>query len=78
MVISLQHLHSANIGSLCNIEVATGKKVKAEIVAISQEQVEILPYETNTNIRVGNEITLIEDGGRFMLERLIGSSRWIG
>ena len=28
----------ANIGSLCNIEVATGKKVKAEIVAISQRK----------------------------------------
>lgn len=63
----------ANIGSLCNIEVATGKKVKAEIVAISQEQVEILPYETNTNIRVGNEITLIEDGREvYVGEDLLG------
>ena len=66
----------ANIGSLCTIEVATGKKVKAEIVAISQEQVEILPYETNTNIKVGNEITLIEDGrevyvGKDLLGRVV-------
>ena len=63
----------ANIGSLCNIEVATGKKVKAEIVAISQEQVEILPYDTNTNIRVGDEITLIEDGREvYVGEDLLG------
>ena len=63
----------ANIGSLCNIEVATGKKVKAEIVAISQEQVEILPYDTNTNIRVGDEITLIEDGREvYVGEELLG------
>ena len=66
----------ANIGSLCDIEVSDGKTVKAEIVAIGQDQIEILPYDTNTNIRVGNEIRLIEDGrevyvGEMLLGRVI-------
>ena len=66
----------ANIGSLCDIEVSEGQTVKAEIVAIGQDQIEILPYDTNTNIRVGNEIKLIEDGrevyvGEMLLGRVI-------
>ena len=66
----------ANIGSLCDIEVSEGQTVKAEIVAIGQDQIEILPYDTNTNIRVGNEIRLIEDGrevyvGEMLLGRVI-------
>jgi len=66
----------ANIGSLCDIEISEGQTVKAEIVAIGQDQIEILPYDTNTNIRVGNEIRLIEDGrevyvGEMLLGRVI-------
>ena len=52
----------ANIGSLCNIQVGNGLSVNGEIVAVSKEYVEILPYDANSRIRVGNEVLLIEDG----------------
>ena len=52
----------ANIGSLCNIQVENGLSVNGEIVAVSKDYVEILPYDANSRIRVGNEVLLIEDG----------------
>ena len=52
----------ANIGSLCNIHVGNGLSVNGEIVAVSKDYVEILPYDANSRIRVGNEVLLIEDG----------------
>ena len=52
----------ANIGSLCNIQVGNGLSVNGEIVAVSKDYVEILPYDANSRIRVGNEVLLIEDG----------------
>ena len=48
------------IGSLCTICSQTGEEFYGEIVGVGERKVDILPYESNLDIRVGNKVLLTE------------------
>tara|TARA_B100000902_G_scaffold399339_1_gene469700 strand:- start:1270 stop:2628 length:1359 start_codon:yes stop_codon:yes gene_type:complete len=64
------------LGSLCTIECKNGDFVKGEIIGFQNNQVDILPYESNLNISIGNKILLSQetqevDVGDALLGRVI-------
>ncbi len=48
------------LGSLCTISLQTGEVVKGEIVSVREDRVDILPYESNLDVRVGDTVYLTE------------------
>ena len=48
------------IGSLCTICSQTGKEFYGELVGVGEFKVDILPYELNLDIRVGDKVILTE------------------
>jgi len=48
------------VGSLCSISTAERGSISGEIVSVKQDKVDILPYEGNLDIRVGDKVTLIQ------------------
>ena len=48
------------IGSLCTISCHNGETIKGEIVAVKKDKVDILPYESNLDLRVGDKVFLTE------------------
>ena len=48
------------IGSLCTICSQTGEEFYGELVAVGEFKVDILPYELNLDIRVGDKVLLTE------------------
>lgn len=50
----------AIIGSLCVIHSQNGQVLKGEVVGVSDSKIDILPYENNLDIRVGNQVMLAE------------------
>ena len=48
------------IGSLCTICSQTGEEVYGELVGVEEFKVDILPYESNLDIRVGDRVLLTE------------------
>ncbi len=48
------------LGSLCTIECQNGETVKGEIIGFQDNQVDILPYELNLNISIGNRVFLTQ------------------
>lgn len=48
------------IGSLCTITSKSNEDVKGEIVAVRENKVDILPYESNLDIKVGDTVFLTE------------------
>ena len=48
------------IGSLCTICSQTGEKFYGELVGVGEFKVDILPYELNLDIRVGDKVLLTE------------------
>ena len=48
------------LGSLCTIECQNGETVKGEIIGFQDNQVDILPYELNLNISIGNRVFLMQ------------------
>tara|TARA_B100000963_G_scaffold208876_1_gene181928 strand:- start:7721 stop:9076 length:1356 start_codon:yes stop_codon:yes gene_type:complete len=64
------------IGSLCTITSKSNEIVKGEIVAVRENKVDILPYESNLDIKVGDTVFLTETQqevkvGRGLLGRVI-------
>ncbi len=48
------------IGSLCTISSKNNEDLKGEIVAVKENKVDILPYESNLDIKVGDTVFLTE------------------
>ena len=48
------------IGSLCSIFARTNEEFQGELVGVGENKVDILPYETNLDIRVGDKVFLTE------------------
>lgn len=48
------------LGSLCTISPENGETIKGEIVSVTEERVDILPYESNLDVRVGDTVFLTE------------------
>lgn len=48
------------VGSLCTISLESGEFVKGEIVSVKEHKVDILPYEGNLDVRVGDTVFLTE------------------
>lgn len=48
------------VGSLCRIECQNGIQVNGEIIAFREERVDVLPYENNLDIRIGDPVFLSE------------------
>lgn len=48
------------LGSLCTIECQNGESVRGEIIGFQDNQVDILPYELNLNISIGNRVCLMQ------------------
>jgi flagellum-specific ATP synthase len=48
------------VGSLCTISLESGEFVKGEIVSVKEHRVDILPYEGNLDVRVGDTVFLTE------------------
>jgi len=48
------------IGSLCTICSQTGEEFYGELVGVGESKVDILPYEANLDIRVGDKVLLTE------------------
>jgi len=48
------------IGSLCSIFARTNEEFQAELVGVGEYKVDILPYESNLDIRVGDKVFLTE------------------
>jgi len=48
------------IGSLCSIFARTNEKFQGELVGVGENKVDILPYESNLDIRVGDKVFLTE------------------
>lgn len=46
------------LGSLCTIECENGERVTGEIIGFHDNEVDILPYELNLNISIGNKVVL--------------------
>ena len=66
----------AVIGSLCTIYSQNDEVFSGEVVGVSDSKIDILPYESNLDVRVGNRILLTEaqqevDVGDDLLGRVI-------
>ena len=48
------------LGSLCTISPENSETIKGEIVSVTEERVDILPYESNLDVRVGDTVFLTE------------------
>ena len=48
------------IGSLCSIFARTNEEFQGELVGVGERKVDILPYESNLDIRVGDKVFLTE------------------
>jgi len=48
------------IGSLCSIFARTNEEFQGELVGVGEDKVDILPYESNLDIRVGDKVFLTE------------------
>jgi len=48
------------IGSLCSIVARSNEKFQGELVGVGENKVDILPYESNLDIRVGDKVFLTE------------------
>jgi len=48
------------IGSLCSIFARTNEEFQGELVGVGENKVDILPYESNLDIRVGDKVFLTE------------------
>ncbi len=48
------------VGSLCTISLDNGEFVRGEIVSVKEHRVDILPYEGNLDVRVGDTVFLTE------------------
>ena len=48
------------IGSLCSIFARTNDEFQGELVGVGEHKVDILPYESNLDIRVGDKVFLTE------------------
>ena len=48
------------IGSLCSIFARSNEEFQGELVGVGENKVDILPYETNLDIRVGDKVFLTE------------------
>ena len=48
------------IGSLCSIFAKTNEEFQGELVGVGENKVDILPYESNLDIRVGDKVFLTE------------------
>ena len=48
------------IGSLCSIFARTDDEIQGELVGVGENKVDILPYESNLDIRVGDKVVLTE------------------
>ena len=48
------------IGSLCSIFARTDDEFQGELVGVGENKVDILPYESNLDIRVGDKVVLTE------------------
>ena len=48
------------IGSLCSIFARTNEEFQGELVGVGEYKVDILPYESNLDIRVGDKVFLTE------------------
>ena len=48
------------IGSLCSIFARTNEEFQGELVGVGENKVDILPYESNLDIRVGDKVVLTE------------------
>ena len=48
------------IGSLCSIFARTSEEFQGELVGVGEYKVDILPYESNLDIRVGDKVFLTE------------------
>lgn len=64
------------LGSLCTIEGQNGEPVKGEIIGFHDNLVDILPYELNLNVSIGNKVSLSQhthevDVGDNLLGRVI-------
>lgn len=48
------------IGSLCSIFARSNEEFQGELVGVGENKIDILPYETNLDIRVGDKVVLTE------------------
>ena len=48
------------IGSLCSIFARSNEEFQGELVGVGENKVDILPYESNLDIRVGDKVFLTE------------------
>ena len=48
------------IGSLCSIFARSNEEFQGELVGVEENKVDILPYESNLDIRVGDKVVLTE------------------
>ena len=48
------------IGSLCSIFARTNEEFQGELVGVGENKVDILPYESNLDIRVGDKVFMTE------------------
>ena len=48
------------IGSICSIYSQNGEIFMGEVVTVKEDKVEVLPYESNLDVRVGDKISLNE------------------
>ena len=48
------------IGSLCSIFARSNEEFQGELVGVGENKVDILPYESNLDIRVGDKVVLTE------------------
>ena len=48
------------VGSLCSIFARTNEEFQGELVGVGENKVDILPYESNLDIRVGDKVFLTE------------------
>ncbi len=49
------------IGSLCTIQRQNGEKFNGEIIGFKESKVDILPYESNLDIKIGDEVFLSQE-----------------
>ena len=49
------------IGSLCSIFARSNEEFQGELVGVGENKIDILPYESNLDIRVGDKVVLTEN-----------------
>ena len=60
------------IGSLCTISSKNNEVIKGEIVAVNENKVDILPYESNLDIKVGDAVFLTETQQEVKVGNILG------